>query len=223
MKKSICRRTTAYTSGILVLTIGVGLTVKANLGVSPTTSIPYTITLITGIDMGKTTILFHIFLIAVQIILLRKNFKIRNFLQIPVAIIFGYFTDVSNRAVDMIPFPNTMPVRLMLNITGTFLIALGVSIYLPAEIMPIAVEGTIQIISDSLKFEFSYVKIAFDISLVIISLVVCSIALHSLGSIGIGTLISAILTGAFMKLIKVISEKINIKFKGENLHDTNRS
>ncbi len=62
-----------------------------------------------------------------------------------------------------------------------------------------------------------------NVSLVIISLVVCSIVLHSFGSIGIGTLISAILTGAFMKLIKVVSERIDIKFKGENLNDTNRS
>ncbi len=223
MKKNLCRRTVAYTSGILILTLGVGLTVKANLGVSPTTSVPYTLTLMTGIDMGKTTILFHSFLIVLQVVLLKKSFKIKNLLQIPVAIIFGYFTDLSNKAIDMIPFGSTLPVRLILNILGTFLIALGVSIYLPADLIPVAVEGTIQILSEKIKTEFSTIKISFDISLVIISAIICICFLGSLGSIGIGTVISAFLTGAFMKLIKFLSGKFNLKLQRRRTDVKNRS
>lgn len=64
-----------YFIGLFVMTIGIALSVKSNLGVSPVSSIPYTITCVWGIEMGKATILFHIVLVLLQIILLRKNFK----------------------------------------------------------------------------------------------------------------------------------------------------
>lgn len=68
------------------------MSVKSNLGVSPVSSIPYTITRITGLEMGKATILFHIVLVALQILILRKAFKIKNLLQVVVGVVFGYYT-----------------------------------------------------------------------------------------------------------------------------------
>lgn len=68
------------------------MSVKSNLGVSPVSSIPYTITCITGLEMGKATILFHIVLVALQILILRKAFKIKNLLQVVVGVVFGYYT-----------------------------------------------------------------------------------------------------------------------------------
>ena len=41
------------------MTIGIAISVKSNLGVSPVSSIPYTMTCVWGIEMGKATILFH--------------------------------------------------------------------------------------------------------------------------------------------------------------------
>ena len=48
-----------YFIGLFVMTIGIALSVKSNLGVSPVSSIPYTMTCVWGIEMGKATILFH--------------------------------------------------------------------------------------------------------------------------------------------------------------------
>ena len=47
-----------YIVGLFIMTLGISLSVKSNLGVSPVSSIPYTITCITGLEMGKATILF---------------------------------------------------------------------------------------------------------------------------------------------------------------------
>ena len=48
------------------MTLGISMSVKSDLGVSPVSSIPYTITCITGLKMGKATILFHIGLVVMQ-------------------------------------------------------------------------------------------------------------------------------------------------------------
>ena len=76
--KNLKVRLPMYFIGLFVMTIGIALSVKSNLGVSPVSSIPYTITCVWGIEMGKATILFHIVLVLIQILLLRKNLNWYN-------------------------------------------------------------------------------------------------------------------------------------------------
>lgn len=64
-------RLIVYLLGLFIMTLGISMSVKSDLGVSPVSSIPYTITCITGLEMGKATIVFHIALVALQIVILR--------------------------------------------------------------------------------------------------------------------------------------------------------
>ena len=64
--KNMKIRLPMYLVGLFIMTIGIAISVKSNLGVSPVSSIPYTMTCIWGIEMGKATILFHIVLIPIQ-------------------------------------------------------------------------------------------------------------------------------------------------------------
>ena len=96
MQNKNIRKVIIYIIGLFIMAIGIGLSVKSNLGVSPVSTIPYTITLTLGIEMGRATVLFYIVLVLIQILILRKNFKIINLAQIVVAVGFGYFTTFSN-------------------------------------------------------------------------------------------------------------------------------
>ena len=71
------------------MTPGIAVSVKSNLGVSPLSSIPYTITSVFGMEMGNATFLNQVVLVLLQILLLRKNFKWINLCQVVVGIIFG--------------------------------------------------------------------------------------------------------------------------------------
>ena len=71
-----------YLIGLFIMTLGISMSVKSNLGVSPVSSIPYTITCITGLEMGKATILFHIILVALQFLILRGAFQIKSLLRL---------------------------------------------------------------------------------------------------------------------------------------------
>ncbi len=88
---------------------------------------------------------------------------------------------------------------MMLFSTG--LIAFGLFWYVPADIIPLAGEGAMLAISKTIKKPFPTVKIAFDVTMVVISLVTCLICLHSLGSVGIGTIAAAILVGMELRWI----------------------
>lgn len=195
MSRNIVKRLFMYFTGLFVMTIGIAVSVKSNLGVSPVSSIPYTITCIWGIEMGKATILFHCFLVLLQIILLRKNYKLKNLLQIIVGIIFGYFTTFCNWGVSFLPDPQNIFIRIGMLLISTLFIAFGIFLYLPPDIMPLAGEGAMQAVSDVSGIAFPKVKIGFDVSMVTVSLITCLIFIRSLGSVGIGTIIAAVLVG----------------------------
>ncbi len=196
--KNVIVRLLIYFLGLFLMTIGIAFSVKSNLGVSPVSSIPYTITCVAGIEMGNATILFHIALVIIQIILLRKEFKWVNLFQIPVGIVFGKFTTFCNYLLTYLPDTTNIVVRFVLILLSVFFVALGIFFYLPANIMPLAGEGAIQAVAKITKIEFSKVKICFDVSMVVISLATCLLIIHGFGSVGIGTIISAFLVGIFL-------------------------
>ena len=190
-----------YFIGLFVMTIGIALSVKSNLGVSPVSSIPYTMTCVWGIEMGKATILFHIVLVLIQILLLRKNFKPAQLLQVLIGVVFGYFTTFCNYMVSFLPSPDNLGIRIFMLLASTVFVAIGIFLYLPTDLIPLAGEGCMQAVSSVTHIEFSKVKICFDCTMVLISATTCLIALHSLGSVGIGTIIAAILVGTLVGIV----------------------
>lgn len=193
--KNMKVRIPMYFVGLFIMTVGIALSVKSNLGVSPVSSIPYTMTCVWGIEMGKATIIFHAALVLIQILILRKRFKPINLLQVVVGIVFGYFTTFCNYLATYLPSTDNMVMRIVLMLVSTVFIAVGIFFYLPADLIPLAGEGVMQAVSDVTKIEFSKVKIGFDCSMVIISVITCLICIHSLGSVGVGTVIAAFLVG----------------------------
>ena len=208
-------RFVVYLIGLFIMTLGVSMSVKSNLGVSPVSSIPYTITCITGLEMGKATILFHIVLVILQIAILRKDFQAKNLLQIIVGIVFGYFTTFSNYLFSFLPTPENLLIRLAMMLCSTVVIAFGIFLYLPADIIPLAGEGAMKAISDKTQVLFSKVKVCFDISMVAISLCACLLILHRLGSVGAGTVVAAVLVGSILGVInKLFGEQRNRVLQG---------
>lgn len=67
-----------YFGGFFVMTIGIALSVKSNLGVSPVSSIPYTMTCVWGIEMGVATVIFHVILVILQMLLMRRRFEFKT-------------------------------------------------------------------------------------------------------------------------------------------------
>ena len=193
--KNMKVRIPMYFVGLIIMTIGIALSVKSNLGVSPVSSIPYTMTCVWGIEMGKATIIFHAALVLIQILILRKRFKPINLLQVVVGIVFGYFTTFCNYLATFLPSTDNIAMRIVLMLVSTVFIAVGIFFYLPANLIPLAGEGVMQAVSDVTKIEFSKVKMGFDCSMVIISVITCLICIHSLGSVGAGTVIAAFLVG----------------------------
>lgn len=206
-----------YFIGLFVMTIGIALSVKSNLGVSPVSSIPYTMTCVWGIEMGKATILFHIILVLIQILLLRKKFKPVQLLQVVIGVVFGYFTTFCNYMVSFLPTPENLGIRIIMVLASTVFVAFGIFLYLPADLIPLAGEGCMQAVSSVTHIEFSKVKIGFDCTMVLVSAITCLTVLHNLGSVGAGTIIAAILVGTLIGIINRAFGKQRDKLLGKTV------
>lgn len=197
-KNKMAVRLITYFAGLFIMTAGIAVSVKSDLGVSPVSSIPYTITCIWGIEMGNATILLHIGLVILQILLLRRNFNWINLLQILVGIVFGKFTTLCNTLVGFLPATDNLAIRLVMSLASAALIAIGIFFYMPANIMPLAGEGATQAVARVTHRPFAQIKVFFDSGMVALSLAACLIALHSFGSVGVGTVIAAFLVGTIL-------------------------
>ncbi|KRK39103.1 YczE/YyaS/YitT family protein [Loigolactobacillus bifermentans] len=190
-----------YGLGLFVMTIGIALSVKSHLGVSPISSIPYTMTVVWGIEMGKATIILHTFLVLLQILILRKAFDWHQLFQVVVGIIFGYFTTFCNWLATFLPTPRTLLAQLILSGLSIVLIAIGIFCYMPTNLIPLAGEGIMGVIADVTHIPFPKVKVATDSTMVLISVLTCLLLVHGLGSVGLGTILAAILVGTTLNVI----------------------
>lgn len=199
----LSRRIFNYLFGLFLMTLGIGFSIKSNLGSTPVSSIPYTLTVIWGIEIGQATILFHVFLVAVEVMLLRSAFKPKHFLQVFVGILFGYFTSFSVYLTGLLPDPANIFVSLGLIVLSVFLVAVGLFFYVPTNIVPLSVEGVTQAIAIVSNRPFPRIKVYFDVTIVASSFILCYIFLGVIGgSVGIGTIIAAIFVGITLKYIQ---------------------
>ena len=193
-----------YFGGLILMTLGVAISVKTDLGVTPISSIPYTMTVVTGMDLGIATMLFSIIVVLLQMLLLRRQYKLFNLLQIPVGILFGAFLTVGCKLMNFLPNPTGFAQQFTLMLISTVFVALGVFLYVPAGFIPLAPEGFLLAASKITKIKFSTVKVICDVAMVVISLVACLVAIHSFGSVGIGTIVAALLVGTEVKMMTKI-------------------
>ncbi len=193
------------------MSVGVGLSIKSGLGVTPISSIPYSLTLASNVNIGITTVVFNAFLVFLQIPILRKKFNPKRLLQLINAFMFGYFTDISLWILS--PFPKlSLGFDFLLLIVSMFLIAIGILIYMPANIAPLPGEGVVEAVSLVSDKRFSNVKVCFDTSMVVLSLIICVFFTENIfGSVSIGTILAAIFIGIIIKHINNLYEKITGK------------
>ena len=203
-EKLTFKRIFNYIFGLFLITLGVAFSIKSGLGSTPVASIPYALNLILNMDLGITTFAFQVFLVILQLILLRSNFKTKHFFQLIVSVIFGFLTSFSMELIAFIPPADNLIIALVMSAISIFLIALGIFFYVPTNIVPISVEGVTQTMAIVLNQPFPKMKVYFDVTVVSSSLILSYLFLGNFGSVGIGTVLGALCIGSTVKLIHKI-------------------
>lgn len=210
------RRYASFVVILFVIALGTSLSIRANLGSSPISAPPYILSLVPGVglSMGQLTICMHVFFIAIQILLLRRDFEKRQFLQIAVSFLFGFYTDLTMWLTGFLQVPLDMnplagySLRFLELLAGGAVLAFGIACEVRCDSLILAGEGLPLAISKALKCEFSKVKICSDTSLVCIGIIFMFVFFGHWDwkMVGAGTLVSMFYVG-FM--VRVFSGRIS--------------
>lgn len=194
-------RVLIYCLGLLSLAFGVAFSVNSNLGVSPVNSLPYVISRILNVQMGTCVTAVFCFYILLQILILGRKFNPVNLLQILFSTIFGYFVDFSKMVLGDFAIPTYFGQLTMLAISIP-LIALGIVLYMDAQLVPMPMEGLSSCLADKFGVSFPNMKTIIDCLVVGIGLVLCFVFLGGLDGLREGTIITAVVTGKVIAILK---------------------
>ncbi|WP_459202209.1 YczE/YyaS/YitT family protein [Methanococcus sp. CF] len=205
MNKLILRIIT-FILGLFIMAFGVSLSVKANLGISPISCVPYVYSCKFPLTLGQITIFFNMVLIMLQMIMLRRNYRL-ILVQLPFVFVLGLFIDLTMYMLSNLYIPSYLW-QIALCLVSCIAIAFGVFLEVKAKIIYLPGEGLAMAISDTFKKEFGKAKIGVDVSMVSVGIVSSFIFLHQLQGIREGTIIAAILVGFIVKFFNNTSSAI---------------
>ena len=200
-KTELIKRYIFLLVGLFVNGLGVSFITKAGLGTSPITSIPYTLSLGFTPTVGMFTLVFNIFLVILQVILLRRNFQLQNLLQLPIIALFSFFIDLTMSLLGFMQ-PETYAMKVVSLIVGCLILGFGVFMEMVANVAMLPGEATVRAVSDVFSTDFGKTKIAFDSSMTIIAAILSFIMFKHLDGVREGTIVAAILAGFIARLFK---------------------
>lgn len=207
-KKETEKRYVLFVISLFISALGVAFTKHGELGVSPISSVANVMSIkLDFFSLGIWLIIWNCVLILGQILILRKKFKPIQLLQIPLSFLFGYFTDFGLWLVGFIPVESYI-MRLVMVFIGIVILGFGVSLSVSANVIMNSGEAFVKAISDTTNKNFGNVKIAFDVSCVVLALIL-SLLFFDFTIVGTreGTIISALCTGLVVKLFRKLTDE----------------
>ncbi len=209
--------------GIVFVALGVAICSKADLGVSMVAAPAFVVfdaikNLWSGFSVGMTEYIIQGLMLILLCIIVRK-FNWRYLIAFLVAVIYGYVLDLFLWILSPISF-NYVWLRYIMLLVGDVITAFGVACFFKTY-MPLQVyELFVAEIASVFKIEISKVKRVFDISLLILSIVLAltlfgdvttfdwsTIYYKSFHSIGLGTIITTIINSPLINACSKFIDK----------------
>ncbi|MBO4940422.1 MAG: hypothetical protein J6D30_05340 [Clostridia bacterium] len=195
------KRVAVYLIGMFLIAFGSNVAIESDLGVSPVNSIPLVLSLrFPTLTLGTwVTIIFSLFVL-VQLVMLRKDFKWYYIFQFAVSTVFGWFVD-GTAVLSAIIFPNTeiYILRIVYVLVSIVFIAAGILLYLEGDIMSMPAEGVTVAMTKVFKKPLSTCKLIFDVTIVLIAVILSFVFFAQLSGVREGTVMIAIGVGVVMK------------------------
>lgn len=186
--------------GLFVNSIGVAFITLAGLGTSPISSVPYVLSLTFHPTLGQFTIVFNVFIVALQILVLKKDYQPIQLLQLVVCFLFGIFIDFSMDYLLFWLHPTNYFIKLISLFIGCIILAFGVFMEVAANTIMLPGEGLSNAIHLKTGKEFGTIKVCVDISMVVAALILSLCLVHGIQGIREGTIISALIVGNISKI-----------------------
>ena len=207
MKNQMWKRIIISLVGLILCGIGVAMFLYSGMGVDPASVFELGIGRVFGISYGTSSALINV------IILLIVFFIDKSFINISSVIaIFGigYTADFVRKILTILVQGEIhLLLKLVLILVGLFIMSCGIATYIKADLGVGAIDLISEIISRKPKVQYRLVRVIGDTAFVVIGYILG-------GTVGVGTVVAAFLTGPTVQLVRPSIERIlDIFLKGK--------
>lgn len=204
MDKYTLRRYILFFISLFINAFGIVFITKALLGTSPITSVTYVLSMFTVVTMGQWTILLNLLFMLLELPFMTRQYfkesKRMYFLQVPIALFFGWSIDLSMGILEWLA-PSMFIWQIASLVVGCVILAIGISLEVKANIALAAGEFFVGAISRRIRKEFGFVKLGFDITLLVIACALSWFFLDGIYGVREGTVVAAIAVGPLVHFI----------------------
>ncbi len=193
---------------LFLMTFGVALAIRSNLGSSVISSIPMAMMLageagkVPALTIGDYTNIMNIILVFMQILILRKKFEKVQLFQLIIGTLFGWLLDL-NMFLTAPLTPDSLTGQILLQIGGCIILGAGIAFEIKCGSVTMPGEGVPAAISKLTGTPFPKAKIAIDITLVAIAVALGFIFFGTwlINVIGPGTLFAMVFVGMVVRYV----------------------
>ncbi|HJJ39476.1 MAG TPA: DUF6198 family protein [Methanocorpusculum sp.] len=213
MKKtalSIPSRIFLFIFGLYIMGLGVALSVTADLGTSPISSLPFVLSVVTPLSMGLITFIMNMVFVLIQILILKKDFKKWYLLQIPGLFLFSAFIDLNNYLLSGAVMDAYWQ-QFMIMLLSCAVLAFGIFLLIKAYFIMMRGDFLVRIISKVTKKNFGHVKVCFDFIIVAAAAIVSFASLQCIVGIREGSLAAAVLVGLMVNFFGKLFTRQGLK------------
>lgn len=189
-------RITVFLVGIVILTLGVALTIKANLGVGTWDSVNVGLSHKFKLSVGTFAFIIGIIMTILAGILRNGKF---NFYTLGTAFVLGGCTDFWLSIINRLSLSDSYTNKIIYFILGIFILSLGLAIYLTPNLAPNSLDDCMMAFKDKFKLSVGMAKLITDGVGIIFAFLVK-------GPIGFGTIVIIL---SVAPLVNIFFNKIN--------------
>ena len=199
MKKLV--RGGIYCSGMLILALGITLTTKAGLGVSPVVSLGYSVSEIWRLNFGNTVLGMYTLFVIGQFALRGRRSHWWDLLQLPLSLVFSRALNLCSALIPYDSAAHGFWANFALLLLAVTLTGLGVAMTIDMCLVPNPGDGIVQAVAERMGRDQGFAKNVFDVGCVCVT---CALGLLFAGEvvgIGVGTLAAMIGVGRIIALV----------------------
>lgn len=206
-------RISVFLIGVLFLVLGVVICSKINLGMAPFDSMVYNASLAFGIKYGTINIIVGIAFVLIQLLILRKEFKLVGLVQFILLLYISVLIDFFMYRIFAFSFSEALSVRIPLFVLGMCLISLGIGMFMSAELYSFPLETLIALLYEKFKIRIAVSKWTIDGVSLILSLAIAVLFKLPNYNIGLGTIVLFVGIGPMINIVYEKSKAMLAKVK----------
>ena len=179
---------------IMIAATGVAFGLKAAVGVGAWDAFSQATSMVTGIKVGTFSMMMNLSCVLIQLIILKKDFKLMSFLQIFMAVLLGYFVNIVYYEVLANVIINSYLINMLIYIVSLMVIIMAVALIMSINFLSFPLEAACMAVASKTRLKFGTIRQLVDVFSIIGALLI-AISFHNPIPVREGTIIGMLLFG----------------------------